>query len=142
MVDRRARGDGNHGRQGGRENESRRVAAHGIDDCSVGGNVSAERAESFGERGFDDIDAIQETFALSDPSSPRAVQANRVNLVDIGERIVSLGQLHDLADRSDVAVHRIKAFENDHFHAIATRLDQQLLEMRDIIVPPDFLFAT
>jgi len=81
-------------------------------------------------------------LALGDPSSPRAVQTNRVNLVDISERIVSLGQLHGLADRGDVAVHRIKAFENDQIHAIATRLDQQPLETRDIIVPPDFLFAT
>jgi hypothetical protein len=44
--------------------------------------------------------------------------------------------------RTDVPVHRIKAFENDQLHAIATRLEQQLLEMRDIIVPPDFPFAT
>jgi hypothetical protein len=73
---------------------------------------------------------------------PRAVQANRVNLVNISERIVPLGELHDPADRGDVSVHRIKALENDQLHAIATRLDQQLLETRDIIVPPDFLFAT
>jgi hypothetical protein len=38
------------------------------------------------------------------------------------------------------AIHRIKAFENDQLHAIVTRLDQQLLDTRDIIVPPDFLF--
>jgi hypothetical protein len=73
---------------------------------------------------------------------PISFIANRVNFVEISERIVSLGQLHDLADRGDVAVHRIKAFENDQLHAIATRFDQQLLEMRDIIVPPDFLLAT
>jgi hypothetical protein len=65
-----------------------------------------------------------------------------VNLIDISQRIVPLGRFHDLADRGDVLVYRIKAFENDQFHAIAARLEQQLLETRDIIVPPDFLFAT
>ena len=62
--------------------------------------------------------------------------------VDISERIVSLGQLHDLADRCNVAIHGIEAFESDQLRAIPTRLDQQLLEMRDIIVTPDFLFAS
>jgi len=32
VADRRARAGGNHGRQGGRENELRRIAPHGIDD--------------------------------------------------------------------------------------------------------------
>ena len=75
---------------------------------------------------LDDTDALQETFALGDPSAPvRAGQP--CEPVDISERIVSLGHLHDLADRGDIAVHRIKAFENDQLHAFATGLDQQLL---------------
>ena len=73
---------------------------------------------------------------------PRGRTGQPVNFADISKRIVSRGQLHALADRRNVAIHRIKAFEKDQLRAIRTRLDQQLLEMRDFIVPPDFLFAT
>ena len=77
-----------------------------------------------------------------DACAARTVHPDGVDLVAIGHGVVALGEIADAPDRGDITVHRIKAFENDQLHAIATRLDQQLLEMRDIILPPDFLFAT
>ena len=141
MPDRRTGAGGHHGRQGRGEDELRRVAPNRVDDRAVCGDIAAERAEPFGERAFNDIDAIHEAFAFGDAASARAIHANRMNLVDIGQRIVPLGELHDLPNRRDVAVHRIEAFEKDQLWPAGSRLDQQLLEVSDVIVPPDPLIA-
>jgi hypothetical protein len=45
-----------------------------------------------------------------------------MNFVDICERTVSVGQLHDPADRRDVTIHRVEALEDDQLGAIGTRL--------------------
>ena len=84
---------------------------------------------------------MHKTLALAHASAARAVHADRVNLVDICERVVPLGELDDLPDRRDVAIHGIEAFEDDQLGAIAARLDQELLEMSHVVVAPNLLFA-
>ena len=64
-----------------------------------------------------------------------------MDLVDIGERVVFFGERHDLGDRRDVAVHRIEALEHDELRAVARLGGEQLLEMADVVVPPDPLLA-
>ncbi len=64
-----------------------------------------------------------------------------MDLVDIGERVVLLGQRHDRRDRRHVAVHRVEALEHDELGAVARLRGEQLFEMSDVIVPPYALLA-
>ena len=100
-------------------------------------DVAAEAAERLGERAFEHVDAVHDAVALGDAAAARAVHADRVDLVDIGHGAVLLGEIADLLDRRDVAVHRIEALEGDQLRPLGTRGDQQLLEMRDVVVAED-----
>ena len=77
------------------------------------GDVAAHDAEALGERAVDDVDAVHDAVALGDAAAARAVQADGVHLVEIGERAVFLGEIADRRDRRDVAVHRVDALERD-----------------------------
>ncbi len=71
----------------------------------------------------------------------RPVHADRVNLVDIGQCAVALGEIADAMQRRDVAVHRVQAFAQDQLRPVGVRRAQQLLEMLDIVVAPYLLFG-
>ena len=64
-----------------------------------------------------------------------------MDFVDVGKRVILLGQRHDRGDRRDVAVHRIEALEHDHLRAVARLRGEQLLEMGDVVMPPYPLLA-
>ena len=46
-------------------------------------------------------------FAFRDAAATRAVEADGVHLVEIGDRAMGVGDIADLGDGRDVAVHRI-----------------------------------
>ncbi len=79
--------------------------------------------------------------ALRHAAAPRAVEADGVDLVEIGHRAVALGEVADGVDRRDVAVHRVDRLEGDDLGRVGRRGLQQLLEMAEIVVPPDPLLA-
>ena len=54
-----------------------------------------------------------DAVALRDAAAGRAVEADRMDLVQVGHGAVVLGQVADRADRGDVAIHRIDALEGD-----------------------------
>ena len=60
-----------------------------------------------------------DAVALGDAAAARAVKADRVHLVEIGQRAVLLGQIADRGDRRDVAVHRVDALEDDDLRRVA-----------------------
>jgi hypothetical protein len=64
-----------------------------------------------------------------------------VDFVDIGQRVVLVGQVADRVDRGDVAVHRIDAFERDQLGHFGIGFGQQFFQMRDVVVTPHTLFA-
>ena len=119
MADRDCRSGGDGRRQGGGEDEARRVGAHGVNHCGLSGDVAAQRAERLGERAFDDIDAVGEAVALGDAAATVAIHANRMDLVDVGHGVVLVGEVGDRLDGGDVAVHRIDALEHDQLGALA-----------------------
>ena len=62
-----------------------------------------------------------------------------MHLVDVGHGIIALGQVADPSDGRHVAIHRIDALEYDQLWAMLWHPDQQILQMRDVVVPPDRL---
>ena len=54
-----------------------------------------------------------DAVALGNAAAARAVHADGMDLVEIGQRVVLVGEVADRGDRRDVAVHRIDALEGD-----------------------------
>ena len=77
------------------------------------GDVAAHHPERLAQRALDDGDAAGDAVALGNAAAARAVHADRVDLVEIGERFIFVGEVADFGDRRDVAVHRIDALEGD-----------------------------
>ena len=123
-------------RQRRREDEGGRIAANGVDERGVAGDIAAERAKALGQRALDHVDLVHDAGLFANAAAARAVHADRVHLVDIGHRAVTLGESGDFGDRRDIAVHRIEALEHDQLRPIARR-DQQLFEMGEVIVAED-----
>src|SRR3954447_3530720 len=109
---RRVRSCGNRRRQRGRKDERRRIRAHRVDNSAVCRDITAERAETFGERAFDHVDAMHNAVAIGNTAAAWAVKADGVDLVHVGHRVVALGEISDRSDRGNVAVHRIEALEH------------------------------
>ena len=65
-----------------------------------------------------------------------------MDLVDIGHRPVTFGEIGDLADGGDVAVHGIEALEDDQLGARRIRGGEQLFEMGHVVVAENDLVAT
>ena len=128
-------------RQRRREDEAGRIGAHGIDQVGIRRDIAAEAAEGFCQRAFEDIDARGGAVAFGDSAAMRPVHADRVHLVDIGQRPVAFGEIADLVQRRDIAVHRVQAFAQDQFRPVRVGGAQQLLEMLDVVVAPHLLFG-
>ena len=84
--------------------------------------------ERLAERSLDHVEPVGEPHPLRDAAAPRAVEANRVHLVEIGECPVRLGHVANLVDRGDVAIHRIDRLEGDELGP--ARLDQPELAVQ------------
>ena len=73
------------------------------------GDIAAHHAERLAERALDHRQPVHQALALGDAAAARAVEADRMDLVEIGHRAVLVGDVAELGDRRDVAVHRIDA---------------------------------
>ena len=62
-----------------------------------------------------------DAVALGNAAAARAVHADGVDLVEIGERVIFVGEVADRGDRGDVAVHRIDALEGDQLGRVGGR---------------------
>ncbi len=78
---------------------------------------------------------------LGDAAAVLPVQPDRVHLVQVGHGAVALGEVADLRDRAEVAIHRIDRLERDQLRRRRVAVGEQRLEMRDVIVPEDALVA-
>ena len=104
---------GDRWRQRRREDEARGVGADRVAEVLAAGDVAAHNAETFGQRAVEDVDARGLAVAFGYAAAARAVHADGVHLVDVGERVILLGEVADLFDGGDVAVHRVHALECD-----------------------------
>jgi hypothetical protein len=78
------------------------------------GDVAAHHAEGLGERAFDHRRCrCHQAFALGNAAAARAVHADGMDFIEIGHAPYCVGEIADLLDRRDVAVHRIDRFEGD-----------------------------
>ncbi len=124
-------------RQRRRENEARSVGAHGIDHRRSAGDIAAKRTECLGQRALDDVDPVHHPVALRDAAAARSVHAHRMHLVEIGHGAVAVGQIGNLLDRRDVAVHGIDRFKGHQLGPLRIGGFQQFLQMVQVVVPPD-----
>ena len=115
----------------------RAAGAHEVDGGGGRGDVAADHAERLGERALHDVDLVERAVAFGHAGAARAVHADRVDLVEIGKRAVAMGDVADLADRRDVAVHRIDRFEGHDLGRRRIGAGQQLLEMGHVVVAED-----
>ena len=124
-------------RQRGGEDETRGIGADGVDQHGVAGDIAAHDPERLAQRAFDDVDLVQNPVALGDAAAAQAVEADRVHLVEIGQRIVLLGQGHGAGQVGDVAVHGIDALEGNQLRRIDRRIDQHRFQMLQVVVAED-----
>ena len=76
-------------------------------------------------------------FALGDSAAARAVETDRVDLVEIGDGTVLLGDVADGRDRRHVAIHAVDALEGDDLRTLRIDAAHELVEMRDVVVAED-----
>src|SRR5262249_20777491 len=113
----------------------------GVDDLGLRRDVTAEAAKRLRQRAFEHVDAVHDTVTFGDAAAARAIHADRVYLVDIGHRAVFLGEIANLRQRRDVAVHRIEAFAYDQLRPVRAGGDQELFEMGHVVVTEDLPLA-
>ena len=64
-----------------------------------------------------------------------------MHFIAVGHGPVAFGEIADRMDRRDITVHGIEALEDDQFWPRWIHGREQLFEVTEIIVAPDFLFA-
>ena len=133
---------GRQGRRQGRgEDEAGRHGADGVTDRAIGRDIAAHHAERLAQRTLDDVNAVHDPVALGNAGAPQAVEADRMDFVQIGQRAILVGQVADLLDRADIAIHGIDRLKGDHLGRIGRSRSQQFFQMLDIIMAPDPLLA-
>ena len=75
------------------------------------------------------------------PPPRRAVQADRVDLVEIGHGVVRVGDVAEFGDRRDVAVHRIDGLEGDELRRCGSRSRELAVEVARVVVREDALLG-
>ena len=78
-----------------------------------------------------------DAVTLGDAAATRAIQADRVHLVEIGHRAVTLGDIAQRGDRCDIAVHRINRLEADELWPLRRQVGEQAGEVVGIVVAED-----
>ena len=115
------------------------IRADRVAAVAGGGDVAAHDAEALGERAVDDVDAVHDAVALGDAAAARAIEADGMDLIEIGQGAILLGEIADRADRGDVPVHRVDALEGDDLRRGAIELLQLRFEIGEVVVPEDVL---
>ena len=128
-------------RQRSREDETITEGAHKIDQIGRCRYITADHAKGLAQRALDDVDAIHHAFALGDPRAVRAVHANRVNLVEESDCVVFFGDVADLGDRRDIAIHRVNRLENNDFRHVRVIGRHQSVEISRIVMLKNAFFG-
>ena len=141
MLDRGERAGGDGRCQRGGEDEARCIRADRVAAGAARGDIAAHHAEALGEGAVDDVDAVHHAVAFGDAAAAWTVQADRMHLIEIGQRAIFLGEVADGGDRRDMTVHRIDALEHDDLGRPGGHLLEQLFEMLDVVMAEDVLLA-
>ncbi len=117
MLDRRRSTCCNRRRQRGRKDEARRIRPYRVTHFRAGGDIAAHDTIGFCKGTVDNIDTAHQPVTLCHTRAARAVHANRVDLIDIGQGVKFVSQITDRFDRAEVAIHRINRLERDQFRS-------------------------
>ena len=128
-------GDG--GRQGRGEDETAGKGPHEIHQCCGCRDVAADDAVGLTQRALNNREAVHQPLRLGHAAAARTVEADGMDLVEVGHGAVTVGQIADVTDRGDVAVHGIDALECDQLGGIGRQGGQLRLKVRKVVVPPD-----
>ena len=101
------------GRQCGREDEGARGVEQVARHLVIAGDEGAVGAERLAQRPDDHVDLILEPGLGEGAAAAGAERARAVGVVDDRAQAVALGELDDLGQRGDVAVHREHAVGDD-----------------------------
>src|SRR5713101_1496761 len=121
----------------GCEDEAVREAADDVDQQRGPGDIAAHHPEGLGERSLNERHTMRHAIALRDAAAAHAVKADRVDLVEIGDRAVLLGDITDRRNGRNVAVHAVDAFERDDLRALRRQRTHELIEMSNVVVAED-----
>src|SRR5690606_38489718 len=123
------------GRHGVAEQVGARAVAQQLDDLAVGDRrAAAGSAERLPERRGNDVYAVRYDLVLRCAAAGRTEEARRVAVVDHDERLVAVGELSDVGERGDVAVHAEHAVGRDQARSRALRLLQAAFEVLHVAV--------
>ncbi len=98
-------GGGNHRRQGRGKDETGGGRANEVHDFRIAGDIASVAPKRLRQSALDDVDAIGDPVTFGHASAVRAIHANRVDLIQVGHRVVLVREVADFADWRDVCVH-------------------------------------
>src|ERR1700722_16273311 len=137
MPHRRSRCGADWWRQRGGKDEPGSIRSECVHQIGTSSNVSAEAPESLGERAFDDINPMHRAITRHHPCSARAIHPDGVDLVAISQGVVALSDIAEAANRGDIAIHGVQAFEHDQLRSVWRGCSELAFQVDDIIVAPD-----
>mmetsp|Transcript_5140 Transcript_5140/g.9035 ORF Transcript_5140/g.9035 Transcript_5140/m.9035 type:complete len:430 (-) Transcript_5140:329-1618(-) len=137
MPDRGSRPRRHGGRDRGGEDETGRVAAHRVTHLFRSGDIAAMDTEGLAERAVDDVDAVHQAVALRHPCPARTVEADSMDFIQVGQRAEFIGEVAQLCDRTEIAVHRIDRLKSDQLRRGGIIGLEQLAQMRHVVMAED-----
>ena len=132
---------GQRRRQRRGENEGRGIGADEVDDIAVGRDIAAHAAKGLGQRAFDDVDPVCLLIAFGYPATVQAVEPDRVDFVEVGQRAVLFREVADGADWGEIAFHRVTGLKGDDLGAIGVGLTQLGFKIGHVVVLKDHLLS-
>src|SRR5690242_8522989 len=79
--------------------------------------------------------------AFGNPTAARAVHANSMDLVEIGHRAIPLGDIANVCDGCDIAIHRIDRLEADELRPPGIGTHQAVLEVDGVVVTENLVLG-
>ena len=104
---------------------------------SRAGDIATHHPKGLRKRSLDQSHAMGDAIARGNTAATRAVQADRVDLVEVGDCTVLFCNVADSRDWRDVTIHAVDTFECHDLRAGRIHRTHQLVEMRDIVVAKD-----
>lgn len=99
-----------------------------------GGDVAADHAEALCQRALDDVETVRHAVARGDAGAGGAIEADGMDLVEVGQRVVALGGVADGGDGRDVTVHGVDGLEGDDLRHVGRQGGQAGLQVGDVVV--------
>lgn len=136
-------GGGDRGRMGGGEEEGAGAMVEVVDEVFGSADVAAERADGLGEGSDLNVDAAVAVEVIDGAAAVASEDAGGVGVVDHHDGSVFFGQVGELVDGADVAVHGEDAVGDDEFVAgLVGDFLQELFGVGDVLVAEDFDFCS